>query len=168
MNMYIDDFTRSNAKEVVALDRLTAGAIAWDYERIIKELGEPNVTGSVVYDDNRVIGAAIYHCGAKALHILHLVAIAGDFADVVKYIIEYLKSKLKRERIDITISVRETNLPLQLLLSTSEVGFKAFKVKRNGFIDTLEDAFLFRFTKTNLDEKDPVLEPKSSDFNNYN
>jgi hypothetical protein len=168
VTLTITHFDRKNLKQLAAVDKLASPDTAWSTERFFTELGEPNATGNILLKDDTVIAGMVYHCGVKSLHVIHLVLHPNlnkeSYQAVVKHLMDYLKNKLKRERTVITISVRETNLQLQLALAAAEVGFKAFKVKRTGFIDTLEDAFLFRFTKSELNENMNVLTAESSDF----
>jgi hypothetical protein len=169
MVLNITHFDRKNLKQLAAVDKLASPDTAWSSERFFTELGEPNVTGDILLKDETVLAGMVYHCGAKSLHVIHLVLHPSlnkeSYLAVLKHLMDYLKSKLKRERTVITISVRETNLQLQLALATAEVGFKAFKVKRTGFIDTLEDAYLFRFTKTNFDEQCTISGSKLGNIN---
>lgn len=152
--MYIDDFRRCHAEAASRIDQLTYGnEVGWSSDRFIKELGEDNVVGSVLCasESHEMLAAVIFACSPKALHIINLCIhpelTKENYLIVLTKIVDYLKSRLKRERTTITISVRETNLRLQLALASNGLGFKAFKVKRTGYIDTLEDAFLFKYEK---------------------
>ena len=116
----------------------------WSEKDFLRELKEKNQVGMVVKDKDKIVGYVIYVLHLKKIHILHLGATQDQYQQVVMAILDKVKSKLNiGRRVGISITVRETDLPLQKLLKAE--AFKAYEVQRGFFIDTDEDAFLFKY-----------------------
>ncbi len=116
----------------------------WSNEDFLRELREKNTVGMVVKNKDTIVGYVLYVLHLKKIHLLHFGATQSEYKQVVIAILDKLKSKLNTGRREtVTITVRETDLELQRLLR--DQCFKAFSVERSFFIDTDEDAFLFKY-----------------------
>ncbi len=132
--------------EVIDIERLTSSELArWSEADFTKELRTKNTIGLVCEYMGHTVGFIIYTCYLKKFEILHLAIHPDiDYDLVGASILNKMKSKLfAAGRNMITFGVRESNLRLQQLLRSHK--FSCFKVLRENFTDTKEDAFLFQF-----------------------
>ena len=112
----------------------------WDEDEFLNLLRPRNCIGMVAEHENRVVGFMIYEMQNTRLHILNF-AVDPEFrkAGVGSQMIHKLTCKLRQQhRREITLEVRETNLPAQKFFQA--MGFLATGVLRE-FYDTGEDAY---------------------------
>lgn len=117
----------------------------WREDDFVRCLRHRLCIGYVAEIDLRVAGFMIYEMRKSGLHLLNL-AVAGDMRrrGVGRAMIEMAQRKLHPDRRrEITLEIRETNLPGQLFFS--RLGFRAVGVLRDQYTDSPgEDAYLMR------------------------
>lgn len=121
--------------------------IAWTENDFINELREKNTVGQVIEIDEgkRVAGFMVYLLQTHQLIVLHM-AVAKSYQrqGLGTMMIDKLKSKLRAgRRTTIIFPVRETFLNGQLFLKSNS--FKAVCVSPENYVDTGEDAFIFKY-----------------------
>ena len=152
MQVYTDVMDRKHLPQIIAIEQDTAEPLAlWAEEDFLRELAGPNTTGRVALGAaDEVLGFIVYEVCTKKFHILHLGVSPQVEAALYFMVIQLLLSDLTKKvqsggRVAVTFSVRERNVALQKVLA--KCGFHAFKVRRGFFVDTDEDAFLFKFER---------------------
>src|SRR3954451_15700668 len=132
---------------------------AWTEEDFLRCLRQRNCIGMVAEQGEKVVGFMIYELHKAKLHILNFAVHPGfRRLGVGAQMVAKLISKLSsHRRTRITLEVRETNLPAQLLFRQQE--FKAVRVLRGFYEDSGEDAFLmeYRFGDDVGDEFDETV-----------
>ena len=118
---------------------------AWSEEDFICCLRQRNCIGMVAEVDGEVVGYMIYELQKARLRILNFaVDPAHRRCGVGTQMVRRLVDKLSQQRrSEITLEVRETNLPAQVFFRRQE--FRAFRVMKNRYDDTTEDAYAMHF-----------------------
>lgn len=144
IRVHIRWMIRRDMLEVLDIER-ESFEFPWFEEDFIRCLRQRNCIGMVAEHGDRVVGFMIYELHKTRLHILNF-AVANDFRqrDVGRQMADKLISKLSgQRRTQISLEVRETNLPAQLFFK--QLGFKATTVLRSYYEDSPEDAYLMQF-----------------------
>ncbi|QDU42561.1 ribosomal-protein-alanine N-acetyltransferase [Symmachiella dynata] len=143
---------RRDMAEVLRIER-ESFEYHWTEEDFLCCLRQRNCIGMVAEVDGQVVGFMIYELHKTRLHILNF-AVADDFRRqaIGGQMIEKLVSKLSQQRRkEITLEVRETNLPAQLFFQNSD--FVAVGVLRDHYEDSAEDAYVMKYR---LDPEDAM------------
>lgn len=151
--VHIRWWTGSDDKQVLDMHSRNNGKLAEDKKYFSELLKERGVIGCVAVKADFVLGFVIYELFEKRLDILHLeVDEAWRRRGVGTQLFNSLVAKLAEHRREaVTMKVRETDMQAQLFLRS--MGAKCIKVIR-GFYETAgEDAFLFSYTRENLENK---------------
>ena len=122
---------------------------AWTEEDFICCLRQRNCIGMVAEVAGKVVGYMIYELQKSRLRILNF-AVHPDSrrGGVGRQMVRRLIDKLSQQRrTEIVLEVRETNLPAQLFFKGA--GFRAFRVVRDRYDDTTEDAYAMHFALSN-------------------
>ena len=117
----------------------------WSESDFLAALRQRNCIGLVAERDDRIVGFMIYELHKHRLRVLNF-AVCGDSrrSEVGTQMIQKLIGKLSlQRRKEITLEVRETNLPAQLFFKSQ--GIRAIEVIRDYYEDTDEDAFVMRY-----------------------
>ena len=118
----------------------------WTEEEFLHCLRQRNCVGMVAELNQQVVGFMVYELHRTRLNLL-------SFAVAPKYqrrgigtaMVLKLQDKLTQQRrAQITLEVRETNLPAQLFFRSH--GFKATGVIRDRYDDCTEDAYAMRYS----------------------
>ena len=144
LRVHIRWMIRRDMAEVLDIER-GSFEFPWYEEDFIRCLRQRNCIGMVAEHGERVVGFMIYELHKTRLHILNF-AVAGEFRqrDVGRQMADKLISKLSSQRrTQISLEVRETNLPAQLFFK--QLGFRATSVLRAYYEDSPEDAYLMQF-----------------------
>ncbi len=144
LRVHIRWMIRRDMAEVLDIER-ESFEFPWYEEDFIRCLRQRNCIGMVAEHGERVVGFMIYELHKSRLHILNF-AVAHAFRgrDVGRQMAEKLISKLSSQRrTQITLEVRETNLPAQMFFK--QLGFRATSVLRSYYEDSPEDAYLMQF-----------------------
>ncbi len=144
LRVHIRWMIRRDMTEVLDIER-ESFEFPWYEEDFIRCLRQRNCIGMVAEHGERVVGFMIYELHKSRLHILNF-AVAHPFRqrDVGRQMAEKLISKLSSQRrTQITLEVRETNLPAQMFFK--QLGFRATSVLRSYYEDSPEDAYLMQF-----------------------
>ena len=144
LRVHIRWMIRRDMAEVLDIER-ESFEFPWYEEDFIRCLRQRNCIGMVAEHGERVVGFMIYELHKSRLHILNF-AVAHPFRqrDVGRQMAEKLISKLSSQRrTQITLEVRETNLPAQMFFK--QLGFRATSVLRSYYEDSPEDAYLMQF-----------------------
>lgn len=125
----------------------------WTEEDFLCCLRQRNCIGMVAEQDNHVVGFMIYELYKSKLHVLNFaVAPALRRAGIGSQMIEKLINKLSQQRRkQISLHVRETNLPAQLFFQHHS--FRATCVLRDHYKDTCEDAYVMQYALEGPDEE---------------
>lgn len=135
---------RRDMPEVLQIER-SSFASAWTDEDFLCCLRQRNCIGMVAEANHQIVGFMIYELHKAKLHILNF-AVAPEFRrqEVGKNMVLRLIDKLSQQRRnEILLDMRESNLDGQLFFRSQ--GFRAVRVVRNHYDDTLEDAYLMQF-----------------------
>lgn len=123
------------------LELENTGAAPWTQDDFLQELMSKNVCGFAAWRGRVLTGFYLYYLSKQSVLVLNM---KTSDEVTLRALLDKLKAKLgKGLRSTILISVRESDLRLQLALRTE--GFKATKVLKEQFIDTGEDGYLFEF-----------------------
>lgn len=144
LRVHIRWMIRRDMAEVLDIER-ESFEFPWYEEDFIRCLRQRNCIGMVAEHGERVVGFMIYELHKTRLHILNF-AVADAFRgrDVGRQMAEKLISKLSSQRrTQISLEVRETNLPAQLFFK--QLGFRATSVMRSYYEDSPEDAYLMKY-----------------------
>ncbi|MEM6656438.1 MAG: ribosomal protein S18-alanine N-acetyltransferase [Planctomycetota bacterium] len=145
LRVHIRWMIRRDMQEVLGIEQ-ESFEFPWLEEDFIRCLRQRNCIGMVAEQGERVVGFMIYELHKTRLHILNF-AVADRVRrnGVGDQMIGKLIGKLSSQRrTQITLEVRETNLPAQLFFK--EAGFRATSVLRDYYDDSTEDAYLMRFS----------------------
>lgn len=144
LRVHIRWMIRRDMIEVLDIER-ESFEFPWYEEDFIRCLRQRNCIGMVAEHGERVVGFMIYELHKTKLHILNFaVAHAFRHRDVGRQMAEKLISKLSSQRrTEISLEVRETNLPAQLFFK--QLGFRATNVLRSYYEDSPEDAYLMQY-----------------------
>lgn len=135
---------RRDMAEVLQIER-DSFEYHWTEEDFLSCLRQRNCIGMVSEAEGQVVGFMIYELHKTRLHILNF-AVASEYSrqGIGGQMIDKLISKLSQQRRkDITLEVRETNLPAQLFFQDED--FMAVGVLRNHYEDSVEDAYVMRY-----------------------
>ena len=134
-------------RDMPAVLEIEAGSFefAWTEEDFICCLRQRNCIGMVAEVAGEVVGYMIYELQKSRLRILNFaVAPGARRTGVGRGMVRRLIDKLSQQRrTEIILEVRETNLPAQMFFKSA--GFKAFRVVRDRYDDTTEDAYAMHF-----------------------
>ena len=135
---------RSDMPDVLAIE-YDSFDHPWSESDFLAALRQLNHIGLVAERDNRIVGFTIYELHKSRLRVLNFaVCVDSRRSDIGTQMIQKLISKLSPQlRKEITLEVRETNLPAQLFFKSQ--GFRAIEVIRDCYEDTDEDAFVMRY-----------------------
>jgi ribosomal protein S18 acetylase RimI-like enzyme len=119
----------------------------WTKEDFLMELAEQGTACYVAEIAGAVVGYCIYAIEQKRFHLVRLSVSKtyqrqGIGSGLVGRLIK--KTESHKERKTITMSVRERDLGTQMLLKG--LNFKWFKTISQGYEDTCEDSYLFKFS----------------------
>ena len=144
MRVHIRWMIRRDMAEVLDIER-DSFEFPWYEEDFIRCLRQRNCIGMVAEHGERVVGFMIYELHKTRLHILNFaVASSMRHRDVGRQMAEKLISKLSSQRrTEISLEVRETNLPAQLFFK--KLSFRATAVMRSYYEDSPEDAYLMKY-----------------------
>ena len=135
---------RRDMAEVLQIER-ESFEYHWSEEDFLSCLRQRNCIGMVAERDNHVVGFMIYELHKSRLHILNF-AVGSDCrrTGVGAQMVDKLINKLSQQRRhEISLEVRETNLPAQLFFQ--EQGFRAACVLRSHYQDSSEDAYVMQY-----------------------
>ena len=142
---------RRDMGEVLDIERASFEN-SWTEEDFLCCLRQRNCIGMVAEHDRRVVGFIIYELHKARLRVLNI-AVATDCrrqqvgSQLLTRLVEKLSQQRRRE---ITLDVRESNLPAQLFYQSQ--GFRAVCVLRRHYDDTEEDAYVMRYLLTAEEE----------------
>ncbi len=144
LRVHIRWMIRRDMSEVLDVER-NSFEFPWFEEDFIRCLRQRNCIGMVAEHGERVVGFMIYELHKTRLHILNFaVADSVRRRGIGKQMANKLISKLSSQRrTQITLEVRETNLPAQMFFKT--LSFRATSVLRSYYEDSPEDAYLMQF-----------------------
>lgn len=138
---------RRDMDEVLAIENGSFD-YPWTEEEFLCCLRQRNCIGTVA--ETRGAGATvqgfmIYELHKHALRLLNFAVLPESRRHGVgSQMVQRLVDKLEQQRrTEISIEVRETNVPAQLFFSRR--GFRAISVLKNHYDDTREDAYLMRY-----------------------
>lgn len=143
---------RRDMVEVLQIER-ESFEFHWTEEDFLCCLRQRNCIGMVAEAEGQVVGFMIYELHKTRLHILNF-AVASDFRrlGVGQQMVDKLIGKLSQQRRkEITLEVRETNLPAQLFYQHQD--FVAVGVLRDHYEDSEEDAYVMKYR---LDPEDAM------------
>lgn len=128
----------------------------WQEDDFIRCLRERNSIGMVAEYEEKIVGFMIYELHKNRLHILNFAVLPSmQNRNVGMAMIDKLLGKLTFQRRNrIMLEVRESNLDAQLFFH--RMGFRAISVLKDFYLDSTEDAYLFRF---DLGDVDSVAAP---------
>ncbi len=144
LRVHIRWMIRRDMAEVLDIEQ-ESFEFPWYEDDFIRCLRQRNCIGMVAEYGDRVVGFMIYELHKTRLHILNF-AVASEYRhrDVGRQMAEKLISKLSSQRrTEISLEVRETNLPAQLFFK--QLGFRATAVMRSYYEDSPEDAYLMKY-----------------------
>lgn len=143
---------RRDMPEVLDIERQSF-EFAWTEEDFLCCLRQRNCIGMVAERQERIVGFMIYELLKSQLHVLNFaVAPWSRRMGVGCQMVDKLVNKLSQQRRqEITLEVRETNLPAQLFFK--EQGLAASSVLRGHYEDTDEDAYVMKFSLYACDEQ---------------
>lgn len=144
LRVHIRWMIRRDMPEVLEIES-TSFEFPWLEEDFIRCLRQRNCIGMVAEHAEKVVGFMIYELHKTRLHILNFaVADSVRRRAVGTQMIEKLIGKLSSQRrTEISLEVRETNLPAQIFFR--EAGFRATSVLREYYDDSPEDAYLMQY-----------------------
>ena len=145
LRVHIRWMIRRDMPEVLEIERASF-EFPWFEEDFIRCLRQRNCIGMVAEHAERVVGFMIYELHKTRLHILNF-AVATNVRrrSVGRQMIDKLVGKLSSQRrTQITLEVRETNLPAQIFFR--EGGFLATNVLRDFYDDSPEDAYVMQYS----------------------
>lgn len=142
---------RRDMPEVLEIERQSF-EFSWTEEDFLCCLRQRNCIGMVAERQERIGGFMIYELLKSQLHVLNFaVAPWARRQGVGTQMIEKLVNKLSQQRRqEITLEVRETNLPAQLFFRKQ--GLQAHGVLRGHYEDSEEDAYVMRYQLYPSDE----------------
>jgi len=144
LRVHIRWMIRRDMPEVLEIERASF-EFPWFEEDFVRCLRQRNCIGMVAEHAEHVVGFMIYELHKTRLHILNFaVAPAVRHRSVGTQMIEKLVGKLSSQRrTQITLEVRETNLPAQIFFRQN--GFRATNVLRDFYDDSPEDAYVMEY-----------------------
>ena len=146
---------RRDMAEVLAVENHSF-EFPWTEDDFIRCLRQRNCIGMVAEYDEQVVGFMIYELHKNRLHILNFSVHEGfRRRGVGRQMVDKLFGKLSQQRRNhILLEVRETNLAAQLFFRN--MGFRAIRVLRDFYDDTVEDAYLMRFRHVPAPAEQPL------------
>ncbi len=144
LRVHIRWMIRRDMAEVLQIEN-EGFEFAWSEDDFIRCLRQRNCIGMVAEHAENVVGFMIYELHKTRLHILNFaVASSVRHRSVGTQMIEKLIGKLSSQRrTEISLEVRETNLPAQIFFRES--GFRATNVLRDFYDDSPEDAYAMQY-----------------------
>lgn len=141
---------RRDMPEVLEIENASFEYV-WNEEDFLCCLRQRNCIGMVAENDHEINGFMIYELHKEKLRIINFAVASihrrkGIGSSMTNRLIEKLSQQRRKE---ISLEVRETNLPAQLFFK--DQGFKATRVLRNHYDDTTEDAYVMKYQLTNED-----------------
>ena len=118
----------------------------WNALQFAETLFQPNSVGLVAVMDKTVVGYAIVQGTEDGIRIWRL-AVSPEYQrrGIASRLIAHLVCKLTdMPKKQISLEVRESNLPTQLFLRS--LGFKAVRIERDFYEDSHEDAYFMQYT----------------------
>lgn len=135
---------RRDMPEVLAVEQ-SIFVPPWTEDDFLCCLRQRNCIGMVAELDHRIVGLMIYELHKSRLQILKF-AVASDCRrkGIGTQMVLRLVDKLSQQRrSEIILDVRESNLDAQLFFRA--MGFRAYRVTREFYADTGEDAYVMRY-----------------------
>ncbi len=135
---------RRDMPEVLEIER-ACFEHAWTEEDFLVCLRQRNCIGMVAEYGNEILGFMIYELHKSRLRILNFaVAPEAHHQGVGTQMVRRLIDKLSQQRRkEIILEVRETNMSAQLFFK--QLGFRAVRVLRGHYDDTVEDAYVMLY-----------------------
>lgn len=135
---------RRDMAEVLQIER-DSFEYQWTEEDFLSCLRQRHCIGMIAEHEYRVVGFMIYELHKTRLHLLNFAVVPTHRRlGVGTQMVEKLINKLPQQRRnEITLEVRETNLPAQNFFK--EQGFHAVCVLRDHYDDSSEDAYVMQY-----------------------
>lgn len=114
----------------------------WTEEEFLCCLRQRNCIGMVAEYDHEIVGFMVYELHKSRLHVLNF-AVSPEFRrmSIGSQMVQRLVDKLSQQRrTEILLEVRERNLDAQNFFKSMD--FRAIRVVRNHYEDTMEDAYV--------------------------
>lgn len=119
----------------------------WSENDFNKRLKEKSVTCIIAEFENEIVGFLVYELFLHRYSLIRLgVSPNQRRKGIGSRLLKEVKSKLTTKRSLISAEVRETNLPLQLFLSSQ--GYRAVEVLQDYYPDSGEDSYVFHYQAT--------------------
>ena len=144
VNVHVRRMVRRDMLEVLEIENQSF-EFPWSDEDFVRYLRQRNCIGTVAESGKRVVGFMVYELLKNQMHLLSI-AVRPEFQrrGVGSQMMLKLVCKLAtKRRNNITLEVRERNLPGQLFFKSC--GFLARSVLRDFYCDTTEDAYRMQF-----------------------
>lgn len=133
----------------------------WDESRLRKKLSLPNVIGHALRVNNKIVCFSIYELYKQSIVILKLSTKASSRGNgYARSMMEYIKSKLIKDRNKIIVAIRESDMNgIQFL---KHMGFMATGVLKGHFEEQDEDAYrmVYSAIPNNIYTKNSVKQKK--------
>lgn len=144
MNLHIRWMIGRDREQVFAIERASFD-FAWTEDDFLRCLQQRNCIGMVAEAGDRVVGYMVYALEPESLTVLNFaVHPAYRRQDIGTRMVLKLVGKLSsHRRTHITLHCRETNLAAQMFWRACE--FRAVGVANGYYLDSGDDAYLFRF-----------------------
>jgi GNAT superfamily N-acetyltransferase len=148
--------------EKIDLGNTENSVLAWKEQDFKNELREKDTIGQVMEVHGQIVGFMVYLLQVKQIILMHMsVAKRMQRKGLGTAMVDKLKRKLRpgrRERI--IVPVRESLLGAHLFMKAN--GFIAISVLKNDFIDTNEDAYIFKFDLPQVGSEEEVMETEKT------
>ena len=136
---------RSDLPRVLEIERLCF-QYPWNEADFLKVLRVRSVIGMVVALQDELLGYMIYDLKKSSIKLLSIAVDPCVIGTGVGYeMIKKLKTKLHDRRIEVQVSVRESNT--YALRWLARQGFKAVEFARRPYVETDEDAIIMKFRR---------------------
>tara|TARA_B100000029_G_scaffold307067_1_gene299879 strand:+ start:2828 stop:3499 length:672 start_codon:yes stop_codon:yes gene_type:complete len=135
---------RRDMAEVLSIERSSFDQ-PWTEEDFLAHLRQRNCIGMVAEYNQQIVGFMIYELHKARLQLLNF-AVSLDYRrlGIGQQMVTKLIDKLSQQRRqEILLEVRESNLEAQLFFKARE--FRAVRVIRDHYDDTVEDAYVMRY-----------------------
>lgn len=133
-------------KDLETLTAIDAKAFEeyWSQHEFSRRLKEKSVTCLIAEYENETIGFLVYELFLHRFSVVRIGVVPSyRRKGVGSRLLKELKDKLTNKRGLISAEVRETNLPVQLFLSSQ--GYKAVEVLHDYYPDSGEDSYVFHY-----------------------
>lgn len=137
---------KKDLEKIIAIDAKSFEEY-WDQSEFSERLKEKSVICLIAEKENETIGFLVYELFLKRLSLMRI-GVLPKFRrnGIGSKLLNELKNKLTKNRGLISAEVRETNLPVQLFLSSQ--GYKAVEVLTDYYPDSGEDSYVFHYRIT--------------------